>query len=66
MELLKKVFKKIFKISEIKVIESPKIINDLQYTKNDFMIDLKQQSNLEYDNRNGYKIIPNLKLKDMV
>jgi hypothetical protein len=40
--------------------------NSKEYTKNDFMIDLKQQSNLEYDNRNGYKIIPNLKLKDMV
>lgn len=59
--------KKIFNKKEIKLIEAPKsIINEKEEEKNDFVIMLKQTADLERDDRNGYRIIKNLKLKDMV
>lgn len=67
MEWLMHLIKKIFNKKEIKLIEAPKsIINEKEEEKNDFVIMLKQTADLERDDRNGYKIIKNLKLKDMV
>lgn len=67
MEWLMHLIKKIFNKKEIKLIEAPKsIINEKEEEKNDFVIMLKQTADLERDDRNGYRIIKNLKLKDMV
>ena len=36
------------------------------YHPGDFFINLRRQAELEIDDGNGYKIIPNISLKDMV
>lgn len=67
MEWLMHLIKRIFNKREIKLIEAPKpIIHEKENEQNDFVIMLKQTADLERDDRNGYKIIKNLKLKDMV
>lgn len=65
MKWLIDLIKNIFKKDKIKLIEEPKINNNIE-NRNDFKIILKQNTDLECDNRNGYKIIPKLRLKDMV
>lgn len=66
MEWIKKLIKKIFKRNQIKLIEAPKVVDNKENNRNNFIIMLKQTANLERDDRNGYKITPKLKLKDMV
>lgn len=66
MELLKRIFQKLFKKNEIKLIDKPKNIEKSEVTRNDFILSLRQDADLERDDRNGYRIIPNIKLKDMV
>ncbi len=66
MEWLRKIIQKLFRKNDVKLIEAPKKINDTENIKKDFLRDLQQQANPECDDGNGYKIIPNLKLKDMI
>lgn len=66
MEWIKKLIKKIFKRNQIKLIEAPKVVDNKENARNNFIVMLKQTADLERDDRNGYKIAPNLKLKDMV
>ena len=67
MEWLSNLIKKIFSKRKTKLIEAPKTtINNEDKDRNDFEIMLKQTADLEIDDRNGYKIIKNLSLKDMV
>lgn len=67
MEWLINLIKRIFNKREIKLLEEPKpTIHEKEDKQNDFVIMLKQTADLERDDRNGYKIIKNLKLKDMV
>lgn len=67
MEWLVNLIKKLFKKSNIKLIEAPKANSyNQESARNNFLVTLKQTADLEYDDRNGYKIIKNLKLKDMI
>lgn len=67
MEWLINLIKKIFRKRKIKLIEEPKTTIDKdEKSINDFMIMIKQTADLECDDKNGYKIIKNLRLKDMV
>ena len=63
MEWLKKIIQKLLKKNEIKLIEQHK---DIEKLKNDFILDLRQYADFECDDRNGYKIIQNIRLKDMI
>ncbi len=66
MGWLKRLFQKLFKKNEIKFIEESKNIKDLEGSHSDFIFNLKRSANLERDDGNGYKIIPYIKLKDMI
>lgn len=66
MEWIKRIWKKIFHRDKIKLIEAHNEIENKQEIKNDFQVMLRQTANLEYDDRNGYKIIQKMKLKDMI
>ena len=66
MEWLKQIFKRIFCKNKIKLLEEPKVITELQNKKNDFFIELRRQAEVEADDGNGYKIIKNINLWDMV
>lgn len=67
MDWLKEIFKRIFFRNKIKLLEEPKVVTeDFESKDNNFFINLRRQADLEIDDGNGYKIIPNMKLKDMV
>ena len=66
IEWLEKLFKKIFFKNKMKLLEEPKVIKKLEDIKNDFFVKLKRQVELEVDDGNGYKLIQNIKLEDMV
>ncbi len=66
MEWLIKIIQKLFKKDKIKLIEEPKNIQKTKEQRNDFILDLVQNADSERDDRNGYKIIPNIQLKDML
>jgi hypothetical protein len=66
MEWIRKILKKIFHKDKVKLIGTQKNVENKKEIKNDFQVMLKQNSNLEYDDRNGYKIIPKMKLKDRI
>lgn len=66
MEWLIKIIQKLFKKDKIKLIEEPKNIQKTKEQRNDFILDLVQNVDSERDDRNGYKIIPNIQLKDML
>ena len=52
------------KKNEIKLIEQPKeYINEC---RNNFKLQLKKGADLERNDENGYKIIPDMNLKDMI
>lgn len=64
MKWLKKIIRKLFKKKEIKLIEQPKeYINEC---RNNFKLQLKKEADLERNDENGYKIIPDMNLKDMI
>lgn len=66
MEWIKELIKKIFRKKQIKLIEAPKLVDNKENARNNFIVMLKQTADLERNDGNGYKIAPNLKLKDMV
>ena len=63
---LRKILEKIFLKNKRKLLEEPKVSSLLKDNKNDFLLDLKKQAEVEQDEGNGYKIIRNIRLKDMV
>ena len=63
---LKKIINTFFLKDKAKTIEAPKIVNNIQNNKNDFIVSLKRQADVEQDDGNGYRIISNLRLEDMV
>lgn len=66
MEWLIKLIKKLFSKRKIKLIEAPKTtIYQEEKNRNNFVVMIKQTADLECDDRNGYKIIKDVKLKDM-
>lgn len=66
MEWLIKMIQRLFKKNKMKLIEEPKNIQKTKEQRNDFILDLVQNADSERDDRNGYKIIPNIQLKDML
>lgn len=66
MEWIKRIIRKIFKINNTKLLEQPKIINHTEEKRNEFIINLKRQVEIEQDDGNGYKIIQNIRLENMV
>lgn len=66
MEWLKRIIKKLFKKENIKLIEEPKNIKRLKNSRENFLLSLVQNSDLERNDGNGYKINSNLKLRDMI
>lgn len=66
MEWLKKIIRKIFKKDNAKLLEPPKSINYAEEKRNEFVINLKKQVEVEKDDGNGYKIIQNISLENMV
>lgn len=63
MKWLKKLLKMLFNKNEIKFIEMP---SNPENTRNNFLLNLRKNTDLERDDRNGYRIIPNIRLKDMI
>lgn len=66
MNWIKDLIERLFLKNKIKMIEAPKIYNNIENNRNDFIVSIKRQVNIEQDDRNGYKIISNLRLEDMV
>lgn len=66
MEWLKRIIKRLFKKEKIKLIEEPKNIKKLRNTRENFVLSLVQNADLERDDGNGYKINSNVRLKDMI
>lgn len=66
MNWLKKFIERLFFRNKIKMIEPPKVIEDIKENKNKFITDLKRQADIELSDGNGYRIIQNRKLEDMV
>jgi len=66
MNWIKELIEKLFFRNKIKMLEAPKIVDNIENNRNEFIMDLKRQADVEQDDGNGYKIIPNLRLEDMV
>lgn len=66
MGWLKRIIKRLFKKEKIKLIEEPKNIKKLGNTRENFVLSLVQNADLERDDGNGYKINSNVRLKDMI
>lgn len=66
MKWIKRLLQKLFKKNQTKLIAEPKNIKQLDNTRNDFVFNLIRSADLERDDGNGYKIIPNTRLKDMI
>ena len=66
MEWLKRIINKLFKKEKIKLIEEPKNIKKMGNTRENFVLNLVQNADLERNDGNGYKINSNVRLKDMI
>lgn len=66
MEWLKRIIKKLFKKDTIKLIEEPKNIRGLENSRDDFLLSLVKNADLERNDGNGYKINSNVRLRDMI
>jgi len=66
MNWIKELIKRLFSKNKIKLLEQPKMVKNTWDIRNDFIIDLKKSAEIEQDDGNGYKIIQNIRLKDMV
>lgn len=64
MKWLKKLLDKLFDRNKQNLLDSPKSADSIQSEKNIFISELKRQVNPEADERNGYKIAPQYRLKD--
>lgn len=66
MEWLKRIIKKLLKKDTIKLIEEPKNIKESENSRENFVLSLVQNADLERNDGNGYKINSNVRLKDMI
>ena len=66
MEWLKRIIKKLLKKDTIKLIEEPKNIKESENSRENFVLSLVQNADLECNDGNGYKINSNVRLKDMI
>lgn len=66
MNWLKKLINKLLKKNNIKLLEPPKEQKKIENLREDFRMKLIQNTDLERNDGNGYKISPNIKLRDMI
>ncbi len=66
MEWLKRIIKRLLKKDTIKLIEEPKHIKRWEDPRENFLLSLVQNADLERNDGNGYKINSNVRLRDMI
>jgi len=66
MKWLRQLIEKIFCRNKIKLLSEPKQSINTKNVVNEFFIDIKRKAEVEQDDGNGYKIIQNIRLEDMV
>lgn len=67
MGWLLELIKRLFNSKKTKLIEAPKdTFERREKNRNDFVVMLKQNADLERNDGNGYRVIKNLSLKDMI
>lgn len=66
MNWLKKIINKFFKQDNIKLIEAPSESRKTRNSREDFILGLIQNADLERNDGNGYKINSNIKLREMI
>lgn len=66
MNWIRELIEKLFFRNKIKMLQEPKIFDNIEQDRNEFVMELKRQADTEQDDGNGYKIISNLRLEDMV
>lgn len=66
MNWLKKIINKFFKQDNIKLIEAPSGSRKTRNSREDFILGLIQNADLERNDGNGYKINSNIKLREMI
>lgn len=66
MNWIKELIEKLLFRNRIKMIEAPKTFNNIEENRNEFIVTLRRQADVEQDDGNGYKIIKNMKLGDMI
>lgn len=66
MNWLKKIINKFLKKDNIKLIEAKSESKKTRNTREDFILGLIQNADLERNDGNGYKINSNIKLREMI
>lgn len=66
MDWLKRIINKFKKKDNIKLIEAPRESKKIRNSREDFILGLIQNANLERNDGNGYKINSNVRLRDMI
>ncbi|CDE82446.1 unknown [Clostridium sp. CAG:273] len=66
MNWIKRILNKFLKKDNIKLIEEPRKSKEIKNSREDFVLSLVQNADLERNDGNGYKINSNVSLKDMI
>ena len=66
MEWLKKIIRKLLKKDTMKLIEATSESKKTRNAREDFILGLIQNADLERNDGNGYKINSNIKLREMI
>ena len=66
MNWLKKIINKFLKKDNIKLIEASSELRKTRNSREDFILGLIQNADLERNDGNGYKINSNIKLREMI
>lgn len=66
MDWIKRIINKFLKRDNIKLIEEPRESKEIKNAREDFVLSLVQNADLERNDGNGYKINSNVRLKDMI
>lgn len=66
MNWLKRIINKFLKKDNIKLIEAPSESKKFRNSREDFILGLIQNADLERNDGNGYKINSNTKLREMI
>ena len=66
MNWLKRIINKFLKKDNIKLIEEPSESKKFRNSREDFILGLIQNADLERNDGNGYKINSNIKLREMI
>lgn len=66
MNWIKRILNKFLKKDNIKLIEEPRKSKEIKNSREDFVLSLVQNADLERNDGNGYKINSNVSLKDII